>query len=116
VFETEKTFVPVVAQVGIVTLKVFAVALVVESVRKAKCELPQIDTVIVAVKCLPVTITAVGEVVGPLCGLSEVTVGLAKYVKLSVEAVPPGLVIVMCFVPAVAQGGRVTVNDSVDET
>ena len=60
------------------TLKVLAVALVVESVRIAMCELPQIDTVIVAVKCLPVTVAVVVEAFGPLLGLSEVTVGFAK--------------------------------------
>jgi hypothetical protein len=49
-----------------VTLKVLAVALVVESVLIERCDVPQIDTVIVAVKCLPVTVTTVVDALGPL--------------------------------------------------
>jgi hypothetical protein len=109
--ETESFFVPVVAHTGVVMVKVSAVGLVVESVEMLSF-VPQSVTVIVAVKCLPVTVTVVPPVVTPLVGEREVTEGLAKYLNFSDAVVPPGLADANAFVPGVAHTGVVIVKVS----
>jgi hypothetical protein len=109
--ETESFFVPVVAHTGVVRVKVSAVGLVVESVEILSF-VPQSVTVIVAVKCLPVTVTVVAPVVAPLVGEREVTEGLAKYLNFVDAVVPPGLVAAKFFVPVVAHTGVVIVKVS----
>jgi hypothetical protein len=59
------------------------------------------------VKPLPVTVTAVPPLSGPLLGATLVTVGAATYVywsALEVPLVPPGVVTVMWTVPADSAG------------
>jgi hypothetical protein len=69
-------------------------------------------TVIVAVKCLPVTVTVVPPTRGPFAGVIEVTEGFTKYLKLFDAVVPPALETESAFVPAVAHTGIVKVKVS----
>jgi hypothetical protein len=109
-FETESAFVPVVAHTGVVIVKVSASGFVVLSVEMMRVE-PHSVTVIVAVKCSPVTFTFNPPTVGPLSGVREVTTGAATYLKTFAIVEPPALPTETPFVPF-EHAGVVKVNVS----
>jgi len=77
---------------------VIAVGLIVEIVRAE----PPNDTVATAVNPVPATVTEVPPAVGPLFGVTDMTVGAATYVKQpeQVPLCPSGLATTILTAPA----------------